>query len=102
MTAANSSSSTLPFRQYQEALKSAPVTKTTFLDRQVSDLGRHPKTGVPMSPYSPYAPFTPMTPVTPGRLVTKEERKQQKKREGLKVLSEDDMVVSDEDMWGTV
>ena len=102
MTAANGSSSTLPFRQYQEALKSAPVTKTTFLDRQVSDLGRHPKTGVPMSPYSPYVPFTPMTPVTPGRLVTKEERKQQKKKEGLKVLSEDDMVVSDEDLWGTV
>ncbi len=100
MTAANSSSSTLPFRQYQEALKSAPVTKTTFLERQMTDLGRHPKTGVPMSPYSPYVPFTPMTPVTPGRLVTREERKKQKKKEGLKVLSEDDMVVSDEDMWG--
>ena len=96
---ANSSSSTLPFRQYQEGMKSAPPTKTTFLDRK-PDLGRHPKTGVPMSPYSPYVPFTPMTPVTPGRLVSREERKQQKKKEGLKVLSEDDMVMSDEDMWG--
>ena len=100
VTAANSSTSTLPFRQYQEAMKSAPATKTTFLERQVNDPWRHPKTGVPMSPYSPYVPFTPMTPVTPGRLVSREERRQQKKKEGLKVLSEDDMVVSDEDMWG--
>jgi hypothetical protein len=41
-----------------------------------------------------------MTPVTPGRLVTREERKRQKKKEGLKVLSEDDAVKSDEDLWG--
>ena len=100
VTVSNSSTSTLPFRQYEEALKSAPATKTTFLERRVTDLGRHPKTGVPMSPYSPYMPFTPMTPVTPGRLVTKEDRRQQRKKEGLKVLSEDDMVASDEDMWG--
>ena len=81
-------------------MKSAPATKTTFLERQVNDPWRHPKTGVLMSPYSPYVPFTPTTPVTPGRLVSREERRQQKKKEGLKVLSEDDMVVSDEDMWG--
>jgi hypothetical protein len=100
-TAASSSSSSLPFRQYQESLRSAPATKTTFLDRKETVFGNHPKTGVPMSPYSPYLPFTPMTPVTPGRLVTKEERRKQKKKEGLKVVSEDDMVMSDEDMWGT-
>lgn len=95
----NSSHTTLPLRQYQEAMRSAPATKTTFLERQ-PDLGRHPKTGVPLSPYSPYTPFTPMTPITPSRLVTKEERKKQKKKEGLKVVSEDDVVMSDEDMWG--
>jgi hypothetical protein len=80
-------------------LKSAPPTKTTFLDRRESALGVHPKTGVAQTPYSPYMPMTPMTPVTPSMLVTKKDRKRMKK-EGLKVLSEDDMVMSDEDMWG--
>ena len=102
--AASNSSNSLPFRQmYNEALKSAPPTKTTFVDRRESVLGVHPKTGVPQTPYSPYMPFTPMTPVTPRSLVTKKElkeRKKKEKKEGLKVLSEDDMVVSDEDMHG--
>jgi hypothetical protein len=40
-----------------------------------------------------------MTPITPGRLVTKEDRKRAKKRGGTKVLSDDDMVKSDEEMW---
>jgi hypothetical protein len=40
-----------------------------------------------------------MTPVTPGRLVTKEDRKRAKKYGGTKVLSDDDMVKSDEEMW---
>jgi len=40
-----------------------------------------------------------MTPITPGRLVTKEEMKRNKKQQGMKVLSEDDLVLSDEDMW---
>ncbi|KAL6240988.1 hypothetical protein RBB50_012083 [Rhinocladiella similis] len=97
---ASNSSSTLPFRQiYDGSLKSAPPTKTTFVDRRESILGVHPKTGVPQTPYSPYMPMTPMTPVTPRMLVTKKDRKRMKK-EGLKVLSEDDMVMSDEDMWG--
>lgn len=99
--AASNSSNTLPFRQfYNESLKSAPATKTTFLDRRESVLGVHPKTGVPQTPYSPYMPFIPMTPVTPRTLVTKKELKKNRKTEGLKVLSEDDMVMSDEDMWG--
>ncbi|KAI1625677.1 hypothetical protein EDD37DRAFT_312621 [Exophiala viscosa] len=99
--AASNSSNTLPFRQfYNESLRSAPPTKTTFLDRRESILGVHPKTGVPQTPYSPYMPFTPMTPVTPRTLVTKKEMKRNRKKEGLKVLSEDDMVRSDEDMWG--
>ncbi|KIW58963.1 hypothetical protein PV05_03453 [Exophiala xenobiotica] len=98
--AASNSSHTLPFRQfYDGSLKSAPPTKTTFLDRRESALGVHPKTGVPQTPYSPYMPMTPMTPVTPSMLVTKKDRKRMKK-EGMKVLSEDDMVMSDEDMWG--
>lgn len=99
-TAASNSSNSLPFRQfYNETLKSAPPTKTTFVDRRESVLGIHPKTGVPQTPYSPYMPFTPMTPVTPRSLVTKKEMRKNKKKEGLKVLSEDDMVMSDEDLW---
>ena len=31
--------------------------------------------------------------------MTRKELKKQKKEQGLKVLSEDDMVKSDEDMW---
>jgi hypothetical protein len=99
-TAANSSSNTLPFRQaYQETMKSAPPTKTTFVNIRESIIGHHPKTGVPQTPYSPYMPQTPMTPVTPSRLVTRKDMKREKKKQGLKVLSEDDMVQSDQDMW---
>ena len=98
---ASASNNSLPFRQfYAETLRSAPPTKTTFLEKRESILGVHPKTGVPQTPYSPYTPFTPMTPITPGHLVTKEERRRNRKKEGLKVLSEDDLVMSDEDMWG--
>ncbi|OAL36726.1 hypothetical protein AYO20_04058 [Fonsecaea nubica] len=100
--AASNSSNTLPFRQfYNDALKSAPATKTTFVDRRESILGVHPKTGVPQTPYSPYMPYTPMTPVTPRTLMTKKEMKKNRKKEGLKVLTEDDMVLSDEDLWST-
>ncbi|KIV97554.1 hypothetical protein PV10_01291 [Exophiala mesophila] len=101
MNGPSSSSNNLPFRQfYGDALRSAPPTKTTFLEKRTSILGVHPKTGVPQTPYSPYTPFTPMTPVTPRHLVTREDRKRNKKKEGLKVLSEDDLVRDDEDMWG--
>ncbi|OAP54659.1 hypothetical protein AYL99_11107 [Fonsecaea erecta] len=101
-TAATNSSNSLPFRQfYNDALKSAPATKTTFVDRRESILGVHPKTGVPQTPYSPYMPYTPMTPVTPRTLMTKKEMRKNRKKEGLKVLTEDDMVLSDEDLWST-
>lgn len=97
----NSSSNTLPFRQfYNKSLLSAPPTKRTFVDRRESMMGVHPKTGVPQTPYSPYMPHTPMTPMTPRSLMTKKEMKRNRKKEGLKVLSEDDVVLSDEDMWG--
>ena len=96
----NNSSNSLPFRQfYNEALKSAPATKTTFVGVRESVLGVHPKTGMPQMPYSPYTPFTPMTPMTPRTLMTKKEMKKNRKKEGLKVLSEDDLVLSDEDLW---
>jgi hypothetical protein len=98
-SAANSQRS-LPFREaYASPPSSAPATKVTYLERRESILHPAPKTGVPHTPYTPYQPFTPITPVTPGRLVTKEERKRAKKQEGRKVLSDDDMVKSDEDMW---
>ena len=92
--------SSLPFRQnYGHSLQSAPPTKTTFVERRESLLHPGPKTGVPV-PYSPYMPYTPVTPITPGRLVTKEDRKKNKKQGGLKVLAENDMVKSDDDVWG--
>lgn len=97
----NNSSGSLPFRQmYQESMKSAPATKTTFLDKKEINMGTHPQTGVPRTPYSPYTPFTPMTPITPRTLMSRKDMKRQKKEKGLKVLSEDDMVKSDEDTWG--
>lgn len=96
----NNSSNVLPFRQnYSSSLKSAPATKTTFVERRDSILHPGPKTGAPV-PYSPYMPFTPVTPITPGRLVTKEERKKSKKHSGMKVLAEDDIVQGDQEMWG--
>ena len=52
------------------------------------------------TPYSPYMPFTPVTPLTPSRIVTRQQRKQQDKENGLRVLREDDMVKDGEDMWG--
>jgi hypothetical protein len=94
------SSSSLPFRQnYSSSMRSAPPTKTTFVERRESLLHPGPRTGAPV-PYSPYMPFTPITPITPGRLVTKEERKKAKKVNGMKVLAEDDLVLSDDEMWG--
>ncbi len=100
LTTATSSSNSLPFRQnYASSLRSAPATKTTFVERRESLLNPGPRTGAPV-PYSPYMPYTPITPITPGRLVTKEERKKSKKHSGMKVLVEDDLVRSDQEMWG--
>lgn len=100
---ATNSTGSLPFRQnYAESMKSAPATKTTFLDKRESVLHPGPKTGAPFTPYSPYMPYTPLTPVTPRVLVTKEERKRKQKKAAMKVVSEDDLVISDDDMWSTV
>ena len=101
MSTGNSSVKTLPFRQfYNEGMKSAPPTKTTFLDRRTSAMNGA-KTGVPKTPYSPYCPTTPMTPITPRRLLGKDELKKNKKAYALKVVKENEMVQSDNDMWGT-
>lgn len=96
---ATNSSSSLPFRQAFSPPQSAPATKTTILERpERPQYG--PRTGMP-TPYSPYMPFTPVTPITPSRMVTKQERKRKNKENGLRVLAEDDMVKSDEEMWGS-
>jgi len=97
--AAAVSAGSLPFREAYTPPQSAPATKVTYLEKRESVLHPTPKTGVPHTPYSAYQPFTPMTPITPGRLVTKEDRKRAKKQGGTKVLSDDDMVKSDEEMW---
>ncbi|KAL1970637.1 hypothetical protein VTN77DRAFT_4281 [Rasamsonia byssochlamydoides] len=94
---AANSSSTLPFRQFNPP-QSAPPTKTTILERPARSTDA-PRTGVP-TPYSPYMPFTPVTPITPSRMVTKREKRRQEKINGLRVLQEDDMVKSDEELWG--
>lgn len=98
----NASSKALPFRQFyqSDSLKSAPATKTTFLDRRQSAFNG-PKTGVPKTPYSPYCPQTPMTPITPRRLLNKEELKRNKKQYALQKVDENSMVKNDDDMWGT-
>jgi hypothetical protein len=38
--------------------------------------------------------------MTPSRMVTKREKRRQDKSNGLRVLQEDDMVKTDEDIWG--
>lgn len=103
-TTATNSTGSLPFRQvYADSMQSAPATKTTFLDKRENVLqSSGPKTGVPFTPYSPYMPYTPVTPVTPRRLVTKEERKRKDKKAAMRVVSEDDMVASDDEVWSTV
>lgn len=94
----DSSNSTLPFRHQFNPPQSAPPTRTTILERPAPGHGG-PRTGMP-TPYSPYMPFSPVTPMTPSRMVTKREKRRQDKSNGLRVLQEDDMVKTDEDIWG--
>jgi hypothetical protein len=98
---AGTSTSSLPFRQAFSPPQS-PSTKTTVVEwRQSLMRAGGPRTGVPRTPYSPYMPFTPLTPITPSRIVTKGERKRRQKETGVRVQTIDDMVMSDEDMWGS-
>ena len=106
----NSSQSTLalrtaplPLRSLRSPNSTRPIStiKNTELLRPDPGRLRAPGTAGPQTPYSPfYMPQTPLTPMTPSRLVTREERKRQKKAEGRRVLTQEDMVVSEEDMWG--
>lgn len=96
---AGSSTSTLPFRSAFSPPQSAPPTKTTILERE--EMSHGPRTGIPQTPYSPYMPFTPITPITPSHFVTRRDRRQKEKDSGMRVLHEDDLVMSDEDMWGS-
>jgi hypothetical protein len=102
----NSSSRQLPLRKFEPSVTSpsfAPSTKTTVLEKNGPAGGAGPQTAglrTPWSagavPYSPYQPFTPMMPITP-RLVTKEERKAMKRKEGRTPVLE--MIKSEEELW---
>ena len=97
-------SAPLPFRSLAPSNGSdrpPSMIKATVLERKVPEINylRSPHTGVPATPYSPYMPFTPLTPVTPSRLVTRSERKKREKEEGRRVLTREDAVPEEEDMW---
>ncbi|KMP05152.1 hypothetical protein CIRG_04833 [Coccidioides immitis RMSCC 2394] len=101
LRSAGSSTSTLPFRAFNNGPMSAPPTKTTIVERRDSILGPlGPRTGIPRTPYSPYMPFTPITPLTPSRMITRQERKKMERKNGTRVQTEADLVMSDEEMWG--
>jgi hypothetical protein len=93
----------LPFRSMGTPGFARPpsMIKATVIERKMDNRLRAPGTGVPSTPYSPfYFPQTPMTPMTPSRLVTREERRRQKKEEGRRVATIEDAVIDEEDMWG--
>jgi hypothetical protein len=98
----NNSTRALPFRAFDPppGLASpsfAQITKTTVLERAapLSPGLRTPWTAGAV-PYSPYQPFTPLMPMSP-RLVTKEDRKAEKKK--MKRMPVLEMVGSDDEMW---
>lgn len=82
-----------------------PATKTTVLERAAHPALLSPGLRTPWTagavPYSPYQPFSPLMPVTP-HLVTKEDRKMERKREkkmGLKSPTLE-MVGNENETWG--
>lgn len=96
-----SSTSSLPFRAAFSPPQS-PAVKTTVVEWRQSNLGRGaPRTGVPHTPYSPYMPFSPITPITPSRIVTRQERRLVQRENNLRVMTEEDAVANDDEMWGT-
>ena len=111
-TGASDSSNSLPLRTAPLPLRNLgtaglnrpPSTiKATVLEHKIDSHLRAPGTGVPATPYSPfYFPQTPLTPMTPSRLVTREERRRQKKEEGRRVATFEDAVIEEKDMWGDV
>ncbi|KAL8765271.1 MAG: hypothetical protein Q9209_007593 [Squamulea sp. 1 TL-2023] len=101
-------SAPLPFRNLNNSRganncsdRPPSMIKATVLERKLPDrsLGT-PRTGVPRTPYSPYMPFTPLTPMTPSRLVTREERKQKEREEGRRVVTVEDRVEEESEIWG--
>lgn len=108
-TSINTNTHQLPLRSAPLPLRnpnptaSRPVStiKATVLERSLPDSVPGPRTGVPSTPYSPYMPFTPLTPMTPSRLVTKQERKRREKEEGRRVVTVEDAVLEESDMWGS-
>ncbi|MCJ1334346.1 hypothetical protein MMC10_011055 [Thelotrema lepadinum] len=107
---ANNSQSTLPMRTAPlplRALRSPNSTRpmsqirTQEVTRPDPGKLRAPGTAMPTTPYSPfYMPQTPLTPMTPSRLVTREERRRAKKEEGRRVLTEEDRVPEEAEIWG--
>lgn len=85
----------------------AVPTHLTLLSPLQSRFRNGPPTAGLPTPYSPYMPMTPMTPVTPG-LQTREERRRRERESaggrgwgrGRRALGREDVVRSEEEMWG--
>jgi hypothetical protein len=93
-------SAPLPLRGMATADRHQSTIRATTLERKPESHLRAPGTAVPATPYSPYMPMTPMTPMTPSRLVTKEERKRREKEAGRRVVTVEDAVPEESDLWG--
>ena len=98
-------SAPLPFRnlnsnRYNPDRPPSTIKATVIESKPPNQHLGAPRTGVPTTPYSPYMPFTPLTPMTPSRLVTKQERKKREKEEGRRVVTVEDAVEEEGDMWG--
>jgi hypothetical protein len=113
-TAPTQSLGSLPFRNMQSTAPHpsdqplsprTPALRTTFVTRHPTDpFSRNaPRTGGIGSaglatPYSAYMPFTPVTPVvTP--LVGRRERKERKREEGRRVVTREDEVKEEGELW---
>ena len=93
----------LPFRSLRSLNSQRPPSTIRATEIVRPDPGRlrAPGSAMPQTPYSPfYMPQTPLTPMTPSRLVTREERKRKEKEEGRRVLTAEDAVQEEGDMWG--
>ena len=93
----------LPLRALRSPKSTRPpsMIRATELTRPDPHRLMAPGSAMPQTPYSPfYMPQTPLTPMTPSRLVTREERKRAQKAEGRRVLTADDAVQEENEMWG--
>ncbi|KAF2234008.1 hypothetical protein EV356DRAFT_533304 [Viridothelium virens] len=105
-SASNSTSSGIGASVPQAPLSpTTPALKTTFVTRGPDPLTRGAQRTGGVSaglatPYSAYMPFTPVTPVTP-RLVGRRERRERKREEGRRVVTREDEVLTEGEMWGS-